>query len=80
MRVPLLLLLLPCVAALSRGRGRKGIVELFDRIHRVEKAMSSAEAQNEAIQQAIQEELTKGKAGAEQLGGKANNRGSSPDK
>ena len=56
------------------GRGRKGIVDLFDRIHRVEKAMSSAEAQNSAIQRVIQEEAGKVK------GTDPNSKGKSPDK
>ncbi|GLC55270.1 hypothetical protein PLESTB_000966500 [Pleodorina starrii] len=38
-------------------RGRKGMVDLFERINRVERAMSSAEAQGSAIKQALQEDL-----------------------
>ncbi|EFJ53212.1 hypothetical protein VOLCADRAFT_102815 [Volvox carteri f. nagariensis] len=39
-------------------RGRKGMSDLFERINRVERAMSSAEAQGTAIKQALQEDLT----------------------
>ncbi|GIL59828.1 hypothetical protein Vafri_14550 [Volvox africanus] len=38
-------------------RGRKGMSDLFERINRVERAMSSAEAQGTAIKQALQEDL-----------------------
>ncbi|GIL85755.1 hypothetical protein Vretimale_13216 [Volvox reticuliferus] len=38
-------------------RGRKGMSDLFERINRVERAMSSAEAQGTAIKQALHEDF-----------------------
>ncbi|PNH04878.1 hypothetical protein TSOC_008904, partial [Tetrabaena socialis] len=43
--------------AMGLERGKKGMADLFERISRVERAMTSAEAQSSAIKEALQEDL-----------------------
>ena len=45
----------PCFNVASRGK--REVADLLDRVHRVEKAISSAEAQAAAAQQAVNEEI-----------------------